>query len=367
MNIEGRDLGILVVGAGFLGAQRAAAAVAIPGARLVAVVDCDRVAARRLAAQLRSDVEPDLESALKRDDVDAVVVATPHADHAFQASAALEAGKHVLVEKPLAIDADSARSLALRADELRLRLATGLNHRFYPSVADMLALTESGAIGRVECVRAEIGHRASAAFLAGWHTDVERSGGGTLMDNGPHACDLIRRLLGEISAAKGYLRRDSGLPDHCEVEAFALFRDSERGHAELRSSWLQPTGYLGVEVRGSQGWLKVETAPWSLRGRLATGQRIHKTYLTERVAERVFRLRHGCERSLACELASFVATIREHAPAKLAATGWDGCRVTEMIDAVYRADATGAEVRLEPPLVHLPSIARRRALVGRST
>jgi predicted dehydrogenase len=125
------------------------------------------------------------QAALAWPGVDAVVVATPHADHFSQALAALEAGKHVLCEKPLTIEPDDARLLALRADELRLRLGTGLNHRFYPPVVDALELAAAWQIGRVEGVRAEIGHKASPEFLGSWHTDVARSGGGTLIDNGP--------------------------------------------------------------------------------------------------------------------------------------------------------------------------------------
>jgi predicted dehydrogenase len=345
---------------GFLGSRRAAAVVAARGARLVSVHDHDGVAMHAVAA--RHGVEPvaDYRAALARPDVDAVIVATPHADHYAQALAALEAGKHVLCEKPLAVRPDDARLLALRADELKLRLATGLNHRFYPPVAEAIDLVSSWAIGRVESVRAEIGHRAGPAFLAGWHTDVARSGGGTLMDNGPHACDLIRRLLGEVVAAKGYRRQSLNLPRGCESEAYALFRDFDQGYAELRSSWTQPTGYLTLDVRGSDGWLRVETAPWRLTGVLSSGRPVRKTYLAERVAERVFRARAGCERSLVREIEAFVSPRRDQPRPE--ATGWDGCRATEMIDAVYRSDETGEEIRLKPPLVNLPSSARRRAL-----
>ncbi len=83
------------------------------------------------------------------------------------------------------------------------------------------------------------------------------------------------------------------------------------------------------------------------------------------MVERFFRFRHGCERSIAQELGSFVASIADRNSTRHAATGWDGCRVTEMIDAVVRADATGTEARLEPPLLHLPAVARRRTLAGR--
>jgi predicted dehydrogenase len=360
MTDHGRPVGLLVVGAGFLGAQRAAAVASARGTRLAAVHDVDESVAHAVAGRHGAEAIADFEDALNRPDVDAVIVATPHADHFPQALAALEAGKHVLCEKPLAVRPDDARLLALRADELRLRLATGFNHRFYPPVSDALKLVGDWRIGRVETVRAEIGHKASPAFLASWHTDVARSGGGTLADNGPHACDLIRRFLGEVVAAQGCRRESLALPRGCEVEAFALFRDFDQGVAELRSSWSQPTGYLTVEVRGSEGWLRVETAPWALAGVLSNGRSVHRLYGLERLAERAFRARFGCERSLVREVEAFVAS-----PTTLPrpeATGWDGCRVTEMIDAVYRSAESGSEVRLDPPLAHLPSSARRRAL-----
>jgi predicted dehydrogenase len=346
-----------VVGTGFLGAQRAAAIAAARGSRLVAVHDRDWAAATRTASRFGALPIARFEEALERSDVDAVIVATPHADHDAQARAALEAGKHVLVEKPLAIHAEDAYRLAFRADELKLRLATGLNHRFYPPVTDALRLSDAGALGGVETVRAEIGHRASAEFLSSWHTDLERSGGGTLMDNGPHGCDLIRRFLGEVVAAKGYVRDCPGLPAGCEVEAFALFRSADAGIAELRSSWTQPSGYLTLEVRGTQGWLRVETAPWSLRGVVSGGRAIRRSYLADRVAARIFRRRFGCERSLVDEIEAFVAAIAGRPTP--AADGWDGCRATEMIQGVFRSVTTGAEVRLEPALWHASTSARR--------
>jgi predicted dehydrogenase len=365
MSQDGHVTGFLVVGAGFLGAQRAAAVSASRMTRLVGVHDVNPLQAHVVAHRFGAEVVDDFAQALSRPDVDAVIVATPHADHFSQVRDALEAQKHVLCEKPLAIQPEHARKLAILADELRLRLATGLNHRFYPPVRDALILAEAGSIGRVESVRAEIGHRATSEFLTSWHTDVSRSGGGTLMDNGPHACDLVRQFLGEIVAAKGYVRPGAGLPPGCESEAFALFRDFDRGFAEVRSSWVQPTGYLTMEIRGSSGWLRLETAPWRLTGELASGQKLTRGYLADRVAERLFRARFGCERSLVQEIEAFVASPAPATLSRREATGWDGCRVTEMIDAVYRASASGEEVPLEPPLVHLPSSGRRRAVGAR--
>ena len=361
MDANGLGMGFLVVGAGFLGAQRAAAAMAAKGCRLVAVHDCDERAARGVAGQHGARVAPDYAEALTWDAVDAVVVATPHADHAGQIRMALEAGKHVLCEKPLTIRPDEARALAILADTRRVRLATGLNHRFYPPVRDALALVGSWAIGRVESVRAEIGHKASPEFLSSWHTDAERSGGGTLMDNGPHACDLVRKFLGEVVSAKGNVRNI--VRPGCETEAYGFFRDFDRGYGEVRCTWTNPSGYLNIDVRGSEGHLRVETAPWRLTGELANGRRLRNRYLGERLAERRFRGLFGCERSFVRELESFVST--PWGQPRLEATGWDGCRVTEMIDAIYVSDRSGEEVPLKPLHITLPSIAKRRASVYR--
>jgi UDP-N-acetyl-2-amino-2-deoxyglucuronate dehydrogenase len=347
MDATRETVGILVVGAGFLGTQRASAARAATGTSLVGVVDVDLSRARALASRLGGFATGSLEEGLEFEGVDAVVVATPHADHVESVEHALSRGKHVLCEKPLAIDADAAWRLAHMADDARLRLTTGFNHRFYPPVRDALALVSDRGVGRVEGVRARIGHLASAEFLAGWHGDFEQSGGGTLLDNGPHACDLIRRFLGEVEVAIGTIRHDPDGPPGCEREAFGLFRNCDRAIGELHSSWSLRTGYLTIEVRGSTGWLELETAPWRLRGRLADGRRLDRRYLGERVAERLFRLRHGCERSLAQELESFA-----HAIAGLptpAANGWDGCRAVEMAQAIYESDRRGAEVSLARP------------------
>ncbi len=363
MDSNGKAMGLLVVGTGFLGAQRAAAAMRTKRLRLVAVTDRDPALAEAVAARLGVVAVPDIEVGLESGGVDAVVIATPHGDHAEAVRASLEAGKHVLCEKPLTVRADEARALAILADESKLRLSTGLNHRFYPPVRDALALVSSWAIGRVESVRAQIGHLATPEFLKSWHTEVAHSGGGTLMDNGPHACDLIRRFLGEVVLAKGFVRQDVHLPAGCETEGYGLFRNHDNAVAELHASWALRAGYLTVEVRGSEGYLKIETAPWRLTGSLADGCQLDRRYLIERVADRVHRARFGCELSIVRELEAFASP--SGGQPRLGASGWDGCRVTEMIQAVYQSDRTGDEVHLKPLLVHLPTSARRRVLRDR--
>ena len=150
-------------------------------------------------------------------------------------------------------------------------------------------------------------------------------------------------------AAKGYVADALDLPEGCESEAFALFRGFDEGIAELRSSWTQPAGYLTIEVRGTDGWLRVETAPWRLAGVLVDGRRLDRRYLAERASRACLSgACHGCERSLVRELEAFAAD--PATDVRPDATGWDGCRATEMIDAVYRSDRDRARRSLLDPL-----------------
>ena len=344
----GRDaLGILVVGAGFLGAQRAAAARAARGTRLVGVADVDDRRARAVAERHGAFAAGSLEDGLRLDGVGAVVVATPHADHAEAVELALACGKHVLCEKPLAIDAGDARRLACQAEDAGLRLAVGFNHRFYPPIRDAIRLVDAGRVGRVEGPsRVQIGHLASESFLRGWHTDRRVSGGGTMIDNGVHACDLIRRLAGEVESVSGHVRSDPRIADPCEREAFGLFLTLDDVVAELHSSWNLRRGYLTVEVRGERGWLLAETAPWRLSGQLSDGHRVDSRYAGARLAERVHRRLSGSERSLVTEVESFAATIG--GAAGPGGNAEDGCRATEKVRWFYESAHRRAEVSLVP-------------------
>ncbi|HEY2159633.1 MAG TPA: Gfo/Idh/MocA family oxidoreductase [Isosphaeraceae bacterium] len=365
MGASRESVGILVVGAGFLGTQRAAAACIARGTTLVGVADVDIHRAGAIAARHGAFTVGSLEEGLLLDGVDAVVVATPHADHVESVELALACGKHVLCEKPLAIDADDARRLALQADDAGLCLAVGFNHRFYPPIREMIRIVAARGVGRVEGLRVQIGHHASHEFLRSWHTDERVSGGGTLIDNGVHACDLIRRLAGEVESVSGNIRRDTHERDNCERDAFGLFSTHDDVVAELHSSWNLRRGYLTVEIRGDAGWLVAETAPWRLSGRLADGRRVTRRYAAERIAERLHRRRFGCERSLVVELESFAASI-----AGAAGTGGnaeDGCRATEMVLGLYESARLRAEVSLPPRVARGPEESPRAMTVRRRT
>src|SRR5688572_18502139 len=147
-----------LIGCGGIGSVRAAAVARLPGAVLSAVADVDVARARLLAAQHRCGVVTDWRRLLHRDDVDAVIVSTPPSLHAEMCIAALEAGKHVLCEKPLARSPAECRAITDTARESGLFLATGFNYRFYPSMRRARELLDSGIIGALDHIRSYSGY-----------------------------------------------------------------------------------------------------------------------------------------------------------------------------------------------------------------
>ena len=139
------------------------------------------------------------EAILRDGDVDAVVLATPHTRHEAQALAALAAGKHVFVEKPLTLERASAQRVAEAAHRAGRVLAVGLNRRFHPSVCELRARVRDGRLGRVVAAVAQ--HTTSTAqFVAldNWRAAPEEAPGGAFTATGVHALDHMIELAGPV-------------------------------------------------------------------------------------------------------------------------------------------------------------------------
>ncbi len=191
---------LAVVGAGFIAGAHAAAAASLPDVELVAVSDRDAAAAARFGAAWGARVVPDAADLLAADDVDAVVVCTPNDTHAQLALAAAAAGKHLLLEKPMALSAASARSVAdafVAADRV---LLVGHTHRHADYARQVREVIASGRLGTVRSVRIAI---TGGWIWGGWSTwvlDPARSGGHAF-HNGVHLFDLARWWLGSPIAS----------------------------------------------------------------------------------------------------------------------------------------------------------------------
>jgi predicted dehydrogenase len=174
---------------------------AVPeSARVVATCDMRLDRAAALASPLEATAYVDLDLMLRDPQVEAVDLCSPHPLHAPMALAALAAGKHVLVEKPLATTvADGAAMVALAA-ERGLTLCVSENYPFSEPFRRAKAMIEAGEIGRVVALRSHrVGYLEGIWLRDGWRQDARQAGGGMLLDQGCHYTNILRMLGGPIT------------------------------------------------------------------------------------------------------------------------------------------------------------------------
>jgi UDP-N-acetyl-2-amino-2-deoxyglucuronate dehydrogenase len=257
---------VAIVGAGVIGANHASAVLRHPRLRIVALVDPMAAAGRELAARIaaQTGMEPPrqygtLAEALAGDRTDLVVLCTPTGLHAGQAAQALDAGRHVVIEKPVDVSLRRARRLADLAAEGESRglVATVISqHRFDPASRAVAAAVAGGRLGRITSAIASVPWWRSQRYYdsARWRGTWELDGGGALMNQGVHMVDLLLWLLGRPREVSAYTARLAH--DRIEVEdvAVATLTFASGALAVLHATTAAYPG-LGVrlQVHGSRG------------------------------------------------------------------------------------------------------------------
>lgn len=192
---------VAVFGAGAIGLDHLGSFKQHPAARIVAVADTSSGRARD-AAELYNIpvVSSDYREILAREDIDAVSIALPNYLHAPVAYAALKAGKHVMIDKPMATNARDAAKLVAEAKKRGLFLMVGQNNRFTPDVQTLKQLVLKGVLGDVYHAKTAWTRRSGIPRIGSWFTQKEFAGGGCTYDIGVHALDRCLYLMGEFDA-----------------------------------------------------------------------------------------------------------------------------------------------------------------------
>jgi predicted dehydrogenase len=240
-----------IVGCGLIGNKRAEAAQAQDEVVLVADTLPERAAAlaEKTGAKVASCWQQLVES-----DLDIVVVATRHDELAKISFAAVEAGKHVLVEKPAARSATELKPVADAARRRQRLVKVGFNHRFHPGFLKARTLVDSGVLGPIYFVRAHYGHGGRVGYDAEWRCQPEVSGGGELIDQGTHLLDLARWFLGDLSL--DYAHTPTCFwPSNVEDNCFLALRGTSGGFAWLHASWTEWKNAFEFEIVGRNGKL----------------------------------------------------------------------------------------------------------------
>lgn len=139
-------------------------------------------------------------------EIDAVYIATPVSSHLPQTLAAAEAGKHVLVEKPMAMSVEECRLMIDACATANVKLGVAYYRRFYPVVSRMLELIDSGEIGAPLCVSAVTSTSVTLGTQGAWRVDEALSGGGALMDVGSHRINIMLSMFGSAKSVHGVRR-----------------------------------------------------------------------------------------------------------------------------------------------------------------
>jgi predicted dehydrogenase len=244
-----------IVGCGLIG-QKRAAAISRLGHMTILAVDRSRDRAGELAESFGARSATDFRAAVEAADIDAVVVATPHAELSAIATACLDAGKHVLVEKPGGRNLAEVSAVTEAADAAGRVAKVGYNHRFHPAVLKAREIVDRGELGQLMFIRGRYGHGGRPGYEREWRFERSISGGGELIDQGSHLIDLAHWFLGEFTGIQAELRTFFW---NAEVEdnVFLTLSTSEGRIAWLHATWTEWKNLFSLEIYGRDGKLEI--------------------------------------------------------------------------------------------------------------
>lgn len=255
--MSGRGLTVGIVGCGLIGGKRAGALRGEDS--LIGCYDVVSDAAQALVALYGGRAAGSLDELLAlRPDV--VIAATSHDQLAPVACAALEAGAHVLVEKPAGlgvVDIDRIVTLAETSGRL---VKVGFNHRFFPGLQRVAAEVHSGDHGALMHIRGRYGHGGRLGYDREWRAEPTRSGGGELVDQGMHLLDLTHWIAGPLPLHCAMVKTqfwDTAVDDNA---ALLLGDASDRSSpwATLHVSWTEWKNTFSLEVYCRDAKLQVD-------------------------------------------------------------------------------------------------------------
>jgi predicted dehydrogenase len=249
------EMRFAIIGCGLVGRKRAAA-IANLGHKTILAIDISRDRAVKLSEPLGARWGVDFRAAVEAADIDAVVVATPHAELSAIATACLNAGKHVLVEKPGGRNIAEVSGVTEAAAAAKRVAKVGYNHRFHPAMLKAREIADSGELGELMFIRGRYGHGGRPGYEREWRFERSISGGGSLIDQASHLIDLARWFLGEFTNVHAALRTffwNAKVEDN----AFLTLSTAEGRIAWLHSTCTEWKNLFSFEIYGRDGKLEM--------------------------------------------------------------------------------------------------------------
>lgn len=209
---------------------------------VIALTDSDEMKARTIGDRLGVKEILTNDQLVQDERVEGIVICTPTFHHQGLAVAALEAGKHVLIERPAAMDAEEVRRIQAAAEKAGKEVMVGMAHRYRADVAALRAFIAGGELGTVTAIRGTWLNRKIPKVRTTWRQRPTEAGGGALMDLGTQALDLTLWLLGYPEIAR-VSASTYGMEFGVETEAHIMAVTRDGATMTLAASW----SFLGAE------------------------------------------------------------------------------------------------------------------------
>ena len=335
------DVRVAIVGCGWAGSRHAHAFRAA-GAELTWAVDVDPVRANAISA---AHTTSELATALADPTVEAVSVCLPHGLHADATIAAAAAGKHVLVEKPIAASLDEADRMIAAAEAAKVVLMVAETVRFDPLLGRAVDLVRGGAIGPPALVQITRQAYLSASFLTDrrWFLNREAAAGGIMMSGAVHDFDILRMFVGEPVSVYAVRVRQRFVEMEGDDTSVAIVRFSNEVTATLIESFVMKT--LETAAGGEDHTVRVDGELGSLvvdgrRQNLRLFSEADEYRLTDGLA--AHELRVASADPFEREVRHFVSCIQDSV--EPITSGRSQRRNLELVLAAYASMASGAAV-----------------------
>ncbi len=309
----------------------------MPGVKIAGVCDVDRSKASALAGRFgiervyRSD-----DDVFADPDLDGIIICTPSYLHHSQATAALEAGKHVLVEKPLALHAADAQSVIETAQRVGKTLMVAMNNRYRPDIQALKPFVKNGELGDVFLLRGAWLNKKQRLTRPTWRHRKETAGGGVMMDLGVQTIDLALWFLDFPAARSVVCHTHPGEGMEVEDSAAMLLRLQNGAAVSLSLSWslVADRDRHYMRLLGTRGSGSIQP--------LAVHKEIEQGLLD--VTPQVPPGRENMyTASYRDELEDFVETARGHRPIELP---WEQVPIMKMVALCYQSALEGREIEV---------------------
>lgn len=334
------QIGIAIVGCGGIAPVHADAIQELEHVHLKAVVDSDLAKAQQMATAYGCDAEKDDQVLLEREDIQVVHLCTPHHLHADMAARLLQAGKHVLTEKPMAHSLEAAELLLATAQQYPAQLGVCFQNRYNLPSRQIREIIDNGKLGRLLCLKGVVTWHRDESYYTGspWRGRWATEGGGVLINQAIHTLDLLRWFGGEVVSVQGSATADV-LGETIEVEDTAhaniQFAGGVRGLFYATNAYLTNSP-VELELVFEDGTL------YQRRDSLFLYQNSQEVQLTEppSVSGEPSPVQGksywgSSHRKL---IADFYEHIRSGSPFPL--NGTEGYKTLQLIDQIYRSSRT---------------------------